>query len=232
MEYVEKLELLEASVIDRHVLYSAAYIKIGFGWWNVSEGLNLIEFLESETEVLTDQLSVLTWPYPNSLRNDDVIEYFSSDSRIDEIHTTVGRGEEGSLRLFHDSPGINCLDVIMEEPVLSYDVPELIEEGKVDVDLEYARDVAMDFVYNHNDGSDEDVAERIVQNSVSLDDDISVVYDLHDFGHPGLYTTEDKRSSSHEMFREVVDRYFGRTEYVQSDGYNSGPYIFAEDPSV
>lgn len=205
-------------------------------------GIDIQEVVEQELEGRISGANVLIWPFPNK-QGDQFFPEITEVKEIDTVYTAVGKAGS-NLRVFQDSyDEVQCLDYLYEESVLSSDIPEMVDQGTLpDIDVEYARDIAMDLKYNKGRK-----VEDIVEDSYSiLSDQGIVVYDLHDFGPIGLYThpeiqmdIEQKESSTAleklnesktrhvEMVRESLENVFPRVEVYSSGTTLKDSYLLA-----
>lgn len=200
------------------------------------------EVVEQELETRTSGTDVLVWPFPNALVRDSFFPEVTEIEDIGTVYTAVGTGGK-NLRGFHQShEDVECLDYVLEESVLSSNIPDMIEQGILPkIGFEYARDVAMDLKYN-----EERSVEDIITDSYSmLGSEGFLVYDLHDFGPTGLYTHPEieeeisgeeytgieklnKSKCKHiEMFRRELNDAFPRVEAYTSRNSLRDSYFLA-----
>lgn len=198
----------------------------------------LESLVEQELSDSDSDVTAFMWPFPNACWRDKFFPQIVNMPEIQRVYTAVGEEGMMSLRQIHQRHNnLESLDYSLDRPVLSSDVPELVEEGVVPaIDFEYARDVAMDLKYN-----DRGVYDVARDSYDMLSENGFLVYDLHDFGPHGLYTDSEIQSevdaldslnameklleskNRHvEHFKQALEEVFPRVEsYACEDSYKT-----------
>ncbi|WP_414836395.1 hypothetical protein [Candidatus Nanohalococcus occultus] len=224
------------------------------------KGNNVNKVLESQTDVLEDSATVLTWPFPNEALSDREFDGLSQHENVEAAYTSVGRGPEGWIKDFERNSGENIYSLDTMEPnendpealqeslggaVTTHDVASMARNDVLEdavpggVDIIYARDIAMEPMYNEEfnnfhaylEGSTEEerrelsIEEDMRQFRQMAENDRAilnssgvVVADLHDYGDGlhGNHGIEQQKNSGEISTAESRKRH----QRVVANAYN------------